>query len=124
MIIIHPNGKVEQRPYVSYRSIGEGVNLPGKDDPFTMVPVPERDACGYSVFANDVGLLIGLDPNPWAEKLCDYSPLVGPIVVTTFEEAKEEDLIGCIEADARASFIVRLEQVIEEAEAFYARNTN
>lgn len=111
MIVIHPDGRVENVAYVDYKSIEKGVNPHGRDDPFTTVPIPERDAAGYTVFANDVGLLIGLDHNPWAEELCDYEPLVGPVVVASFEESKEDDLIGCIVPAKRKQFLQRLEDV-------------
>jgi hypothetical protein len=124
MLIIHPDGHCEETSYADYRSIGKGVNLPGGDDPFTMVPLPERDQAGYTVYANDVGLLIGMAPNPWAERLCMYDPLVGPIVVTSFEESKEDDLIGSIVPEVRKQFLVRLTQVREAATAFYATRMN
>lgn len=124
MLIIHPDGRCEEAVYIDYKSICKGVNLPGQDEPFTSVPIPERDGAGYTVWANDVGLLIGLDPNPWAEDLCDYDNLAGPIVVSSFEEAKEEDLIGCIVPDKRQKFLQRLADVREAATAFYAKQMN
>lgn len=124
MLIIHENGRCEEVAWKSYRSIVEGVNKPGCDDSFTSVPIPERDEAGYTVYANDVGLLIGLDPNPWAEVLCRYSPLVGPIVVLSFEESHEDDLIGSINPGVRAQFEKMLSTVKASAMSFYAKQFN
>ena len=124
MRIIHPDGRCEYAPYVDYTSICKGVNMPGDDHPFTSVPIPERDAAGFTVWDNDMGLLIGLDPNPWAEDLCDYDNLVGPIVVTSFEESKEDELMGYIVPAVRERFLQRLADVQEAAKAFVATRMN
>lgn len=111
MYIIRPNGTVETVVWKTYKDISAGVNE-GSDDAFTSVPLPEGNACGYCVYVNDVGLLKGLDPNPWAEQVCEYHPLVGPAVIVSFEESQEDDLLGMIEEEARNKFLKRLNLAI------------
>ena len=112
MIVIQPDGSYAEVPYVDYTSITAAVNPPGRDDAFTAVPLPEGVACGYSMWANDNGLLVGLPENRSAEYLAQYAPLVGPVCLTTFEEAKEDELIPEIKAEARESFKKRLDAFI------------
>jgi hypothetical protein len=122
MIIIHEDGRVERDvPHVDYTSITKAVNPPGRDDPFTTVPLPEGMACGYTMWANDVGLLIGLRENLGAQMLASYAPLVGPVCVTTFEESGDEELLGEVTPLAKANFETRLNEFLRYADDLAAR---
>ena len=109
MIIIHPDGRVERDvPYVDFTSIEKAVNMPGGDEPFTAVPLPESHRCGYTVYVNDNGIALGLPLNTFAEELCEYEGLLGPAVVVTHVESGEDSLIADIAPQFQAAFVVRL----------------
>jgi hypothetical protein len=114
MYLIFPDGRVETKKYESYKSIGEGVNLEtgGRDDPFTTVPLPGGFSEGYSVFANDNGLLIDLPRNPAAEKLAQYPELAGVVVVASFEESGEDELVGYTDPAAKKAFEQKLQAIM------------
>jgi len=124
MIVIQPDGTITRPVYVDYTSIVKAVNPPGRDDPFTSVPLPGGTASGYTVWANDVGLLIGMDENPYAEDLCEYMPLVGPICITSFEESKEDELLGDIVREVRQQFEDKLNALLAKARAATAARDN
>jgi hypothetical protein len=117
MYLIFPDGRIETKKYESYKSIGEGVNLEtgGRDDPFTTVPLPGGFREGYSVFANDNGLLVGLPRNPTAEKLAQYPELAGVIVVASFKESGEDDLLCYVDHEVRRAFEAKLQALMAPA---------
>jgi hypothetical protein len=112
VIIIYPDGRIENVTYTDYTSIHAAVNPPGRDDAFTAVPLRESHRCGYTVYVNEVGLHTNMPVNEFAERLCDYAPLVGPAVIVTHEESNETDLLGDLIPECRESFKRRLGQVI------------
>lgn len=111
MIIFHPDGRVEERKYEDYKDIVAAVNEPGGDHAFTTVPLPEGPAAGYVMFVNDDGLIINLHENAAAEYIAQYTPLVGPAVLMTFEESGDTELIGDVIPEAKAALEIRLAAV-------------
>lgn len=123
MIIIHEDGRVERDvPHVDYKSITAAVNPPGRDDPFTAVPLPEGIACGYTMWANDCGLLVGLIENLGAQFLASYAPLVGPVCITTFEESGDHELLELVTPQAKENFETRLNELLRFAANAVARS--
>jgi len=108
VIIINTDGTAEFKRYADYTSICSAVNPPGRDDPFTSVPLEDHSESGYTVYANDNGMLIPLPRNKKAEQLTGYPELYGPICVTSFEESGEDECMGYIVEESRAAFEQKL----------------
>jgi len=115
MIIIQPNGTIETKVYKDHTSISQAVNPPGRDDPFTTVPQRDGMACGYTVYANDNGMLIPLSRNVTAEDLTGYPELYGPICVASFEEAGEDECLCYVTKKSKAAFERLLEALKAQA---------
>lgn len=117
MIIIQPDGSFTVVPHGDgIDAISKAVNPPGYDSPFCSVPTPEGDASGFTVYANDEGLLHNPGDFPLNHKameLCQHfhSPLVGPVCVTSFEESGETDCMPYVTTAGQRSFLARLRKV-------------
>jgi hypothetical protein len=101
-LCIHPDGKRTEFKW----SIEEANRQLGG----WFCSIPGQMRTGYLCLVHDEGAILNppLPRNALAERLTGYPEIYGPIVVASFEESGEKDLIDVIRKDDRHLFEARL----------------